>query len=185
MIKIITERLILRDFEITDVEAMYEYLSDDRVAIPAGGKSVDSLDKAKMTFERVSKRNDIWAIELKSKQKVIGAIGAYNLTYNNIKERHIGFELSYNYWNKGYVTEACKSLITYLFEVEQMDRIAMSNYHFNKGSIRVAEKLGFVREGALRKEDRLSTGEIVDRIVYSIIKDEYFDNLRLQWKIQL
>lgn len=177
MKRIETERLILRKFEDKDYKDMYEYLSDDRVQFPACGKVISNQQEARMYFNRILKSDNLWAVELKNENKVIGNIGAYNLTYNDIAERHLGFVLNYNYWNKGYITEACRAIIKYLFEEENMDRIAMSNYEFNKNSIRVAEKLGFVKEGVLRKEDRLPNGELVDRIVYSIIREEYFETL--------
>lgn len=168
-----TDRLIIRKFTYKDLSDIYEYLKDPEVQIPAGGRVITSIEDALKILERYLKREDIFAIELKSESKVIGAIGAYNLTYNDIAERHLGFELNQSYWNKGYITEACAKLINHLFVEKGMDRIAISNYPFNKASIRVAEKLGFVKEGVLRKEDRLSTGELVDRIVYSIIRSEY------------
>ncbi len=168
-----TNRLIIRRFMEKDLLDIYEYLSDPEVQIPAGGKAITTIVEAKVVLGKYMKRDDIYAIELKKEKKVIGAIGAYNLTYNDILERHLGFEITRKYWNQGYLTEAAKELIRYLFVEKNMDRVAISNYPFNKASIRIAEKLGFVKEGILRKEDKLSTGEIVDRIVYSIIKDEY------------
>ena len=168
-----TKRLLIRKFEENDYLDIFEYLSDKDVQIPAGGKVIATIEEAKAAIVRYMKRTDVFAISLKEEKKVIGAIGAYNLTYNDILERHLGFELNKKYWNQGYLTEAAKALIEYLFVELKMDRIAVSNYPFNKASIRVTEKLRFIKEGILRKEDRLSTGELVDRIVYSIIKDEY------------
>ncbi|QVK20504.1 GNAT family N-acetyltransferase [Mycoplasmatota bacterium] len=173
-----TDRLILRRVRLEDVNDLYEYSSDDRVQIPAGSKKVYNIFEMMKRIEKLIKRDDILVIELKSNRKVIGAIGAYNLTYNDIIERHIGFELNYDYWNNGYITEACNVVIKYLFEELNMDRVAMSHYPFNKTSERVAQKLGFTKEGILRKEDKIATGEIVDRIIYSIIKDEYFERLQ-------
>lgn len=170
-----TERLILRNFEDKDYQDMLEYLSDERVQFPACGKAINDSEKAHKYFNKILDRDNVWAVELKDENKVIGSIGAYNLTYNDIAERHLGFVLNYSYWNNGYITEGCRAIIKFLFEEEKMDRIAMSNYEFNKNSIRVAEKLGFVKEGVLRKEDRLPNGELIDRIIYSIIKDEYFE----------
>ncbi len=173
MIRLTTDRLILRKVRLEDANDLFEYYSDERVQIPAGSKILNSLEEVTSQVNKLLLRNSVLVIELKETGKVIGAIGAYNLTFNNILERHIGFELNYNYWNNGYITEAASVLIKYLFEEQDMDRVAMSHYPFNKASERVAQKLGFVKEGVLRKEDKLSTDEIVDRVVYSIIKDEY------------
>lgn len=169
-----TKRLIIRQFSFKDLNDIFEYLSDPDVQIPAGGSAIQTIAEAQTTLDRYMTRNDIFAIELRSESKVIGAIGAYNLTYNDIQERHLGFEITKKYWNQGYLTEAATEMIRYLFEEMEMDRVAISNYPFNEASKRIADKLGFVREGVLRKEDRLSTGELVDRIVYSIIREEYF-----------
>ncbi len=169
-----TKRLIIRPFSFRDLNDIFVYLKDPEVQIPAGGSPIHTIEDAQAVLDRYMSRNDIYAIERKTDNKVLGAIGAYNLTYNDIKERHLGFEISKEFWNQGYITEAAEELIRFLFEKMEMDRVAISNYPFNKSSIRVAEKLGFIKEGVLRKEDRLATGELVDRIVYSIIRDEYF-----------
>lgn len=172
-----TKRLFIRKFSFRDLNDIYEYLSDEDVQLPAGGSAISTVAEVQKVLDRYMKRDDIFAIELKNERKVIGAIGAYNLTYNNILERHLGFELTKKYWNQGYMTEAAEAMIDHLFKKLDLDRIAISNYPFNKASIKVAEKLGFVKEGVLRKEDRLSTGELVDRIVYSILKEEWSEKI--------
>ncbi len=170
---LVTKRLHIRPFSFRDLNDIFVYLKDPEVQIPAGGSPIQTIADAQGVLDRYMSRNDIYAIERKEDNKVIGAIGAYNLTYNDIKERHLGFEISKEFWNQGYITEAAEELIRFLFVEMEMDRVAISNYPFNKASIRVAEKLGFVKEGVLRKEDRIATGELVDRIVYSIIREEY------------
>jgi len=169
-----TKRLLLRKFNPYDCYDMFEYLSDVDVQLPAGGVVHQTITHTRKLLEKLVTRDNIWAIELVDENKVIGAIGAYNLTQNDILERHIGFELNKKYWNKGYVTEAAQAMIKHLFEDLRMDRVVMSHYPFNEASERIAEKLGFVKEGYLRKEDRILTGKIVDRVIYSIIKEEYF-----------
>ena len=54
----------------------------------------------------------------------------------------IGYCLSRKYWNKGYMSEACKAFMNYLFELGY-EKILIRADVRNIGSLRVIEKCGF------------------------------------------
>jgi ribosomal-protein-alanine N-acetyltransferase len=50
----------------------------------------------------------------------------------------------------GYITEACRLLVDYLFQVKRINRLELRIHPDNLASIRVAEKCGFALEGTAR-----------------------------------
>lgn len=116
-----TDRLVLRPFKETDAEAMYKnWTFDNRVAkycrwYPHSNIEMTQqllniyLEEAKKGFEYR------WAILLNGNDEPIGAIDVVRVSEDN-KTATIGYVLSYNYWNKGYATEALKGVIKYLFD---------------------------------------------------------------------
>ena len=87
----------------------------------------------------------------------------------------LGYDLMYEYWNKGIMTETLSAVIEFIFKTLDVNRIEASVSSENKSSIRVLEKSGFVKEGVLR--ERSYMGDILhDMIMLSILKKEYFIN---------
>jgi RimJ/RimL family protein N-acetyltransferase len=88
-------------------------------------------------------------------------------------------ELSYQLFDraddgKGYVTEAVRLLVRYLFENRTVNRIRLVIHPHNVGSKRVAEKTGFQLEGVMRGA-WLSRGRYRDVELWSILREEALD----------
>ena len=62
-----------------------------------------------------------WGIALKGQSNIIGTAG-----YNNFIKNHranIGYDLQYDFWNKGYLTEALSAIIDFGFTQMDINRI--------------------------------------------------------------
>jgi RimJ/RimL family protein N-acetyltransferase len=73
---------------------------------------------------------------------------------------------------KGYGTEALGIMVDYLFLSKEVMRIQVQTDVRNAVSQKVIEKVGFKREGTLRK-DFFMRGEWVDAYIYSILREEW------------
>ncbi len=73
---------------------------------------------------------------------------------------------------RGIATEVSARLVQIGFEQLRMHRIVLRIAVGNRASERVAEKLGFVREGILREELKVR-GSWMDHTVYSMLDHEY------------
>ena len=98
-----TERLILRGFEESDLDDLFEYAQSPDVGPNAGWPAhktkEDSLNILKMFIEK----DDVWAIVEKKSNKVIGSYGLHkDLKRDNEKSKMIGYVLSDKFW--GMVT---------------------------------------------------------------------------------
>lgn len=182
MNEIITERLIIRPWNINDSRDLYEYAKSELVGPNAGWKPHKSEDESKEIINMFIKNKDSYAIYLKEEDKVIGGIGLHNTKPDNsledLKQREIGYVLNPKYWGNNYVPEAVKALIKYGFTEMDLDLIWCGHYDFNNRSKRVIEKCGFKYKFTKREKlERLDNVE-VNELYYSIFKDEYYkDNI--------
>ena len=76
------------------------------------------------------------------------------------------------YWNRGYGTEATRTLVRWGFDGLNLNRIWLRVYEDNARAIRCYEKVGFRIEGRLR-QDRFRDGRYLDTIIMAILRDEF------------
>ena len=145
-----TNRLILRPFEMSDAEAMFNnWSSDSEVTKYLTWNTHTSLEQTKkiinlwvLEYEKPERIN--LAIVLKETNELIGGIDVVGYI-DNVPV--IGYVLSRKYWNKGIMSEACKQLIDYLFS-NGYESIRIDAMKENIGSNKVIQKCGgiFVSE---------------------------------------
>ena len=111
--RLVGERILIRDLSYKDSEDFYEYAKSDRVGPNAGWKPIPSLEIAKRVVSGYVLSKDVFAIVLKEENKLIGTISIYSENtlrrYKYVKQ--LGFSLSDKYWNNGYMTEAVKAMV--------------------------------------------------------------------------
>lgn len=86
----------------------------------------------------------------------------------NIDKRVPKCELAYwidqKHSGKGYGTAATQLALNYSLETLGIKKVFLRIDPKNAGSIRVAEKCGFLREGYLKNDFRTGTGELIDLV---------------------
>lgn len=88
-------------------------------------------------------------------------------------EWYVGIDICEDeYLNRGMGTEALRLWVDYLFENSDVHRIGLDTWSFNQRMMRVAEKIGFVCEGAQR-ELREWQGERTDGVHYGMLRREW------------
>lgn len=102
------------------------------------------------------------------------AVGAIN-TFQ-CKRRHgtfkYGIALSRNYQGKGYAKEMILLVLRYFFMELRYQKVTPHVYSFNEPSIKLHERMGFVREGQLRSM-MYTNGQYYDAIHFGMTKQEY------------
>ena len=174
-----TERLDLIEIKQTYLDDYYKLFSDERVTeyyniVPFKEKNDAQkyLDWFKSRFD--AKLGVRWGIVLRGEKNMIGTLG-----FNNFQKNHkanIGYDLQYDYWNRGIITEALREIIKFGFEELEINRIEAEVMQGNIASEKVLSKLGFKREGVLI--DRMYWNERhYDMTMYSLLHSEFKKNL--------
>ena len=102
----------------------------------------------------------------------IGFIIHYYVLDPAARQLEIGFSLVPSERGKGYCTEAVKIMVDYLYLSKDTMRIQAQTDVRNVASQKVLEKVGFKKEGTLRKS-LFIRGEWRDTFLYSILREEW------------
>jgi len=146
-----TERLILRELRITDLDGMFELDSDPEVHKYLGNKPVQTKEESKKILESVLNQYEErgigrWAAIEKSSGDFIGWSGLrLNTKYNmNGFTRYydVGYRLIKRYWCKGYATESGKTAVDYAFNVLKLPELFATTEIENQASHNALLKIG-------------------------------------------
>ena len=165
-----TERMILRDFTLDDIDDLLEIFGDAEVMYHTEppydrAKALDFLTK--FCIEREPRGG--FAAVLKETGKVIGYVLFKSIDEPEIYE--IGWIFNKNYWGKGYAPEICARLVQHGFEDMKLHKICAHATDAVK-SVSLMKKLGMTHEGTLRGHSK-SYGTWADLYQYAILAEEY------------
>jgi RimJ/RimL family protein N-acetyltransferase len=144
-----TDRLILRQWCDRDYRPFAQINADPRVMefFPNTLPRLESDDLANRCRDLIAERGwGFWAVELKQRGDFIGIVGLnepqHRLPCSPCIE--IGWRLGYEYWGKGYATEAGTRALRYAFENLFLKEVVAFTTLNNRRSIAVMKRLGMV-----------------------------------------
>ncbi|MCC8023230.1 MAG: GNAT family N-acetyltransferase [Clostridiales bacterium] len=174
MVRIETQRLILRDLEAGDLDDFYQYVRNPQVGPNAGWKPHESLEESGVILHDMMEKQEVWAIGHRADEKLIGTIGLHKDALRGYeKARMLGFVLDPAYWGRGLATEAARAVLRHAFLDLHLGLVSCNHFCYNLRSKRVIEKCGFTHEGTLRRGFEIYNGEIHDVDCYSMTLEEF------------
>jgi RimJ/RimL family protein N-acetyltransferase len=172
-----TDRLILRQFKDSDIDSFYKYRANPDVALYQGWENYTYDQAVQFVNEQKSFKSNIpdtWfqiAIELKENGAMIGDCALHTLSEDS-NQAEIGFTLEPEYQHRGYMREAVKCLLDYLFRDLGKHRVTASADVRNKASYQLMEAMGMRREGHFIKNGWYK-GEYTDEYQYAVLEEEW------------
>jgi len=175
-----TPRLELRPFRRRDVEAL----------IAAVGSSLEELERwLPWVHPRYGRADALrfirdsaaaWAegraydFAIRRPESPELHVGNISIWPTSRRERagEVGYWISSADTGDGIATEAATAILAVGFEEMALHRVTLRIAVGNVASERIAEKLGFVHEGLLRKEVMVA-GEWLDHTLWAMLEDEY------------
>jgi RimJ/RimL family protein N-acetyltransferase len=149
-ITIPTPRLLIRSFTSQDAQDLFDYLSTPEVYRYEPGEPI-TIKQAYTISADMSNNEHFWAVELKSEKKVIGQQYFSQQEPKHLLTWELGYILNPHYQQQGYGSEAAQALVEYGFTELGAHRIQAHCHPDNTASWKLLEKIGFRREGLLRK----------------------------------
>jgi ribosomal-protein-alanine N-acetyltransferase len=92
--------------------------------------------------------------------------------FANQHKAELGYWLGAAYHNQGIMTEAVRAVVAYAFGAMRMGRIYALTSTGNLPSIAMLQKVGFVKEGVLRR-DSIRDGVWDDSAIFALLKDDF------------
>ena len=170
-----SEKLDLKPINFSDLEAIHQLHSlpetdeFNTLGIPENIEQTRAIIE-NWILENQQENNRIFTFSITFQGKFIGLI-ALNLGKEKYKNAEIWYKLHPDFWNKGFATEALKTVIVFGFNELKLHRIGAGCAVENFGSIRVLEKVGMTLEGRKRQNLPLKTGWS-DNFEYAILSSD-------------
>ena len=153
MIYLQSDRLIIRSFRETDLEAFSAYRSDPDVAKYQSWELPYKMDQAFLFLADINRFKPgtpgEWyqlAVERQGQPGIIGDV-AFQINRDDPLQAEIGFTFDRSFQNQGYATEAVKNLLNFLFTQMNLHRVVAICDVENHASVRLLERIGMRREG--------------------------------------
>ena len=136
-----TERLILRRWEESDAESLFQYAKDPDVGPIAGWPPHQSVEESLDVIRNVFNGQEAYAICLKTDNKAIGVIELKLNGHTDMTERddecELGYWLGKPFWGQGIMPEATREMLRHAFEDIGMQKVWCGYYDGNLKSKRV------------------------------------------------
>ncbi|MCM3135760.1 GNAT family N-acetyltransferase [Paenibacillus polysaccharolyticus] len=200
MQNIVTDRLILRNFAVTDAAGLLEYTANPRVNCFMDHQ-MSTLEEAIAEVEKRSKDDSHIAVCLKDSNEIIGELfgmteghdpdpdpdsdsDSKSKSKSNSDSKSdpdtysVGWNFNGRFEGKGYASESARAFMEYLFMEQGIRRIYAYVEDDNFRSQKLCEKLGMRREGLflefisfVKNED--GTPKYENTYQYAILKKEW------------
>ena len=170
-------RLEYRIPETDDVPALAAMMNDgevrrflDRRVFPLG------LEVERRWVERMQEESDGHAqltlvFGIAGREHIAGVTGLHNIDWIN-RSAQWGIVLRPDYWGHGYGAEAAEQVLAHAFLHLNLNAVRLHVNEAHDRAVRCYEKVGFVREGALRQA-AFTEGVYRDLFVMSVLRAEW------------
>lgn len=180
MIRMETERLVVRDHIEQDINGLHSILSNEKAMYYLPDIKTSTLDESKQNlYESIKEahlenRNKyFFAIVKKDTNEYIGEIGFTVILDSSYgKVVNLGYFILPSYWGKGFTTEAAKVVINYAFTRDDIIKIETGCIKENIASEGVMKKVGMIKEAEFLKHVELYS-KLQDRVEYRLLKEEW------------
>ncbi len=149
--KLVTKRLLLRQWQPSDCKPFAQLNADPRVMayLLAPLTAVESNQLAQRCHSLIADRGwGLWATELQNTGQFIGYVGLHSptvaLPFGPCVE--IGWRLAFAHWGQGYATEAAQAALAFGFQALQLPEIVSFTSVLNHRSEAVMKRLGMVKQ---------------------------------------
>jgi N-acetyltransferase len=177
------KRVLLRPLELSDLVYLSPFaLNESDIwsfspVIPAGEQGMREYIEDTIVQRGVKKEYPFIVFD-KERNNYAGSTRFYDIQLNNQT-----VQLGYTWYGKSFqrtgLNRHCKLLLlTYAFEEWGMERVEFRAHARNEASINAMKAIGCTVEGIFRSVVPMSTGNRRDTIVLSILKEEWFREVK-------
>ena len=150
-----TERLLLRSFAADDLNAHAATLGDEQVMLHIGGKPLNREDAWRRLLSSVGMWQlmgmGAWAVERKSDGRMVGHCGFFqferDMRPSILDEPEMGWIFDRSVHGQGIAFEACHAALEWAETAIGAESYPAIIDLENIASMKLAERLGFVRQG--------------------------------------
>lgn len=172
-----TPRLILRELCPADVPALFAIHSDADAMQWFGTDPMTDDQQAEQLLAQFASWRTLpnpgvrWGIERQSEPGLLGTCGLFKWN-RPWRSCAVGFELGRGAQGQGLMTEALEAILDWGFAHMALNRIEAQVHPQNLASLRLLERMGFVREG-LSRQAGYWLGAHHDLVQYGLLRADW------------
>ena len=177
-----TERLIIRETTLEDVDEFYKLYADPEMTLYMEGLFEDPKDEKRYQKDYIEKVYylmgfGVWTLQRISDGKVIGRAG-YSVR-NGFDEVELGFLVGKEYQRQGYCMEACRAILDYGRDMLSFDKVQTLVKEKNEVSIHICKKLGFQETGKVNVEENIYGKQYNQGKKVALSQSQYGDYVKM------
>jgi RimJ/RimL family protein N-acetyltransferase len=168
----VNNNLSLVPIESTHKEVLAHFLNDIdiynntlKIPFPYTVQNAEDWIRSVVELENIQGLTNNWAI-INKNEGLVGGLGLHQMYGPESHKDEIGYWLAKPFWNQGIMTEVLKIFCEFCFEQRELSRIEAGVFSNNEASMRVLEKVGFEKEGYLKK-CFIKQGRYIDSVLYA------------------
>ncbi len=176
----VSESIVLRNYQEEDAPVLFKVIDHNRQHLRPWLTWVDGTLKEEHSLEYIrAARQEQYdqksiAFGIFKEGRLIGGIGMHRWD-QRLKKAQIGYWLVKDQEGLGILSTCAKSMLRYLFEQLELNKIELHHLPGNVRSAAVAQRLHFKIEGILR-DSVIINGMLTDLVITGL--------LRREWKTQ-
>jgi RimJ/RimL family protein N-acetyltransferase len=113
----------------------------------------------------------VWSITKPPSDKALGKFIFFQFSHEN-RRAEVGYVLNRDHWRQGLMTEVLTRMLEFAFEDLDLHRLEADIDNDNHASLRLLQKLGFIREGLFRQRWCVY-GEWTDSVMLGLLKTDW------------
>ena len=168
-IELRTERLLLRPFSLSDIDAVHEYASDPEWA----AYYPRPYDRGRAEYVIAQAVLTSWdkgaAFAVVYDGRVIGLVSLRVDPEDEDRKAELGYDVARDMWGQGLAPEAASAVCDWGFREYGLAKVYALADARNGRSLQVMERLGMTRE-AIHRSDEVERGERVDGVCYAVLR---------------
>lgn len=178
--QLVGERVLVRPYADEDAAGLWDAIQASKAHLAPWLTWVNEHQRLEDTLEYVRRARASWllredlpvAIVARETGQIVGGSGLHHVNWR-INLFEIGYWLRQDAEGRGYVHETVQLLSRLAFNELGANRVQLRIDTANVRSRRVAERLGFVLEGTLRRSAPRLDGPPADMDVFALLPEEF------------
>jgi RimJ/RimL family protein N-acetyltransferase len=176
-----TKRMVLRCYREGEGAKLFDLIQRNiehfRIAVPPEWLTMQETDDGEVLVrEFISawymRRAFFFSMWHRENDTLLGHIPLFDPDWD-VPRIEIGYILGQEYQGQGYMTEGARACVRFAFDQLAMHKVLLYCRDDNTRSYRLAERVGFVREGLQPNHIARSDGPPVGRLCYGMTRADY------------
>lgn len=161
----------LRPIQESDLKTVFDWRNSERIRSVSYRDHEITWEEHLRWFDSLENNEERKTFVFETGGRPVGTVNFVDIDSKN-KRCRWGFYLGEEDLKKGTGTQMGIHALDYAFSDLYLEKVCAETFDFNESSIAYHLKLGFLREGLLKKH-QFKNGELKDLIIFGLLKEDW------------